>query len=126
MGKVSSGMKILYGEGDAEVVAAQAVSLQKAGHQVQTAVGRKAVLEALQTGGFELVVLGPTLTRDDRHHLTYKAKKAQDGIRVLVMHSDGNRHPEVDICLETGRTIDDVVARIAALGGKSSGAAAGR
>ena len=39
-GKSTSKLNILYGEGDAEVLAAQAVSIQKAGHQVTQAVGR--------------------------------------------------------------------------------------
>jgi DNA-binding NtrC family response regulator len=106
-------LKVLYGEGDAEVLAAQAVSIQKAGHDVIQAIGRQGVEEELKRGAFDLVVLGPTLTRNDRHHLPYKVKKAHAGTRVLVMHTDGERHPQVDANIETGRSIDELVAKIA-------------
>jgi DNA-binding NtrC family response regulator len=127
-------LKILYGEGDAEVLATQAVSIQKAGHQVETAVGRKGIDEAVRRGAFDLVILGPTLTKNDRHHLPYVIKKAQAAARVLVMHTDGERHPAVDANIDTGRSMADVVAKIAALmvGGEvapqglAKGAAAGK
>jgi DNA-binding NtrC family response regulator len=113
-GKTSFQLKILYGEGDAEVLASQAVSIQKAGHQVETAVGRKAINEAVRRGTFDLVVLGPTLTRNDRHHLPYVIKKVQP-TRILVMHTDGERHPAVDANTDTGRSMADVVAKIASV-----------
>jgi len=127
--KSSFQLKILYGEGDPEVVAAQAVSIQKAGHQVETAVGRKGVQEALQRGNYDLVVIGPTLTRNDRHHLPYMVKKLTSGTRVLVMHTDGERHPYVDGNIDTGRSIDDLVKKIAEMmskGAIAKSAAAGR
>jgi DNA-binding NtrC family response regulator len=132
--KSSLQLKILYGEGDAEVLAPQAVSIQKAGHRVETAVGRKAIDEAVRQGAFDLVILGPTLTKNDRHHLPYIIKKAQAATRVLVMHTDGERHPAVDANIDTGRSMADVVAKIAALmaGGEmasqglAKGAAAGK
>jgi DNA-binding NtrC family response regulator len=113
--KSSFQLKILYGEGDAEVVASQVVSIQQAGHQVETAVGRKSIDEAVRRGRFDLVILGPTLTKNDRHHLPYVIKKAQTATRVLVMHTDGEGHPAVDANLDTGRSMADVVAKIAAL-----------
>ena len=132
--KSSFQLKILYGEGDAEVVASQAVSIQKAGHQVETAVGRKGIDEAVRRGTFDLVILGPTLTRNDRHHLPYVIKKTQAATRVLVMHADGDGHPAVDANTDTGRSMADVVAKIASLmaigklasNGLAKGAAAGR
>jgi len=132
--KSSFQLKILYGEGDAEVVASQAVSIQKAGHRVETAVGRKGIDEAVRRGTFDLVILGPTLTRNDRHHLPYVIKKTQSATRVLVMHTDGDGHPAVDANTDTGRSMADVVAKIASLmaigelasNGPAKGAAAGR
>jgi len=112
-------LHILYGEGDAEVLAGQAVSIQKAGHAVETAPGRKAVEEAVRKGSFDLVVLGPTLTKNDRHHLPYIVKKVNSATRVLVMHTDGERHPYVDGNIDTGRSIEDLVAKIAAMWSKS-------
>lgn len=132
--KSSFQLKILYGEGDSEVLVSQAASIQKAGHKVAMAVGRKAIVEAAQHGGFDLVILGPTLTKNDRHHLPYVIKKAYAATRVLVMHTDGERHPAVDANLDTGRSMADVVAKIAsmmtsgeiAMSGLAKGAAAGR
>jgi DNA-binding NtrC family response regulator len=120
MAKSAFKLKILYGEGDEEVLASQAASIQKAGHDVETAVGRKGVEEALRQGGFDLVVLGPTLTKNDRHHLPYVVKKAHQGTRVLVMHTDGERHPCVDANLDTGRSIEDLIHKIAAIQGQEA------
>ena len=117
MPKSSSKLKILYSEGDAEVLALQAVSIQKAGHEVIQAVGRKAVEAALRRESFDLVVLGPTLTKNDRHHLPYIVKKCQNGTRVLVMHTDGERHPCVDANLDTGSRFETLLEKIAALHG---------
>lgn len=105
-------LRILYGEGDADVLKKQAAAFEKAGHTVQQAVGRKGVDEALKKSTFDLVVLGATLTRNDRHHLPYMAKKAHGEINVLVMHADGSRHPYVDACTDTGASMENVLARI--------------
>jgi DNA-binding NtrC family response regulator len=124
-------LKILYGEGDAEVLAGQAASIERAGHTVQQATGRKAVEEALRKGAFDLVVLGPTLSRNDRHHLPYMVKKVNKETSVLVMHADGSRHPYVDACTDTGASLETVLARIesmklAGVAPVAAAAAAGR
>ena len=128
MTKPSGKLKILYGEGDAEVVASQAVHIEKVGHQVTTAVGRKGVQEALGKDKFDLVVLGPTLSKNDRHHLPYMVKKANGATCVLVMHADGGRHPYVDANLDTGQSIDVLIEMIASMvsSPKTMGATAGR
>jgi len=111
----SAKLHVLYSEGNPEVLASQAVSIQKAGHRVETAVGRKAAEEAIRKGNFDLVVLGPTLSKNDRHHLPYMVKKASKTTRVLVMHTDGERHPYVDGNIDTGRSIDDLLTKISAM-----------
>jgi DNA-binding NtrC family response regulator len=115
MAKSSFQLKILYGEGDEEVLASQAALIQKAGHQVTTAVGRKSVENVMTQDAFDLVILGPTLTRNDRHHLPYMVKKSHPGTRVLVMHADGGRHPYVDAATDTGRRIESMLETIAAM-----------
>lgn len=120
----SGKLNILYGEGDGDVAASQAEAIKKAGHQVQTAIGRKGVEAGLRQGNFDLVVLGATLTRDDRHHLPYMVKKAKEGLKVLVMHADGGRHPSVDGIVDTGSSMTTVLEKIAAMMGKSAKAAA--
>jgi len=105
-------LRVLYGEGDGELVKAQAAAMEKAGHTVQQAVGRKGVEEAIKKSAFDLVVLGATLSRNDRHHLPYMVKKASAGTSVLVMHADGSRHPYVDACTDTGASLETVLARI--------------
>jgi DNA-binding NtrC family response regulator len=124
-------LRILYGEGDGEILAAQAAAMEKAGHTVQQAMGRKAVDEALKKSTFDLVVLGASLTRNDRHHLPYMVKKASSETSVLVMHADGSRHPYVDACTDTGASIENVLNRIEAMKiagmmPAAMGAAAGR
>jgi DNA-binding NtrC family response regulator len=105
-------LRILYGEGDEEVLAQQAAAMEKAGHAVQKAMGRKGVEEALKRSMFDLLVLGAALTRNDRHHLPYVAKKANAEISVLVLHADGTRHPYVDACVDTGASMENILNRI--------------
>jgi DNA-binding NtrC family response regulator len=124
-------LRILYGEGDGEVLAAQAAAFEKAGHTVQQATGRKAVDEALKKATFDLVVLGSSLSRNDRHHLPYMVKKANAETSVLVMHADGSRHPYVDACVDTGTSMESVLTRIegmaiAGMMPKAMGAGAGK
>ena len=126
MSKSGGLSKVLYGELNEEVLAAQAESLQKAGYKVQAAVGRAGVMEALKVEGFDLVILGATLTREDRHHLPYMAKKAHAGTRVLVMHTDGSRHPYVDGNIDTGESIEKLLEKIGGLQTRTAAAAAGR
>jgi hypothetical protein len=104
-------LKILYGEGNAEAQAVTATAFEQAGHTVEKAIGRKAVETAMGKGSFDLVVLGPTLSRNDRHHLPYAVKKVR-AVSVLVMHADGSRHPYVDGCTDTGASVENVLARI--------------
>lgn len=124
-------LRILYGEGDGDVLATQSAAFEKAGHAVQQAVGRKGVDEALKKSSFDLVVLGATLSRNDRHHLPYMVKKASAETSVLVMHADGSRHPYVDACVDTGSSMEHVLTRIegmaiAGMMPRAAGVAAGR
>jgi DNA-binding NtrC family response regulator len=127
MSKPNASMKVLYAEQNEQVLASQAESIEKAGFSVQTALGRKAVQEALNQGQFDLVILGPTLSRDDRHHLPYMVKKASSSARVLVLHTDGSRHPYVDANTDTGSSVEELLRKLASLQQpKTMAAAAGR
>lgn len=110
-----SKLKVLYGELDEEILTTQADGLKKAGYTVQTAVGRKGVQEALKSESFDLVLLGATLTRDDRHHLPYMVKKANGATKVLALHTDGSRHPYVDANIDTGEDMEHLLAKLALL-----------
>src|SRR6266852_852860 len=121
-----SKLNVLYGELNEQVLSVQAAPLEKAGYKLQTAVGRAGVLDALKRESFGLVILGPTLTRDDRHHLPYMAKKANAGTRVLVMHTDGSRHPYVDGNIDTGDSIERLLEKIGGLRARAATATAGR
>jgi DNA-binding NtrC family response regulator len=112
MTKSSFKLKVLYAEGDEEVLASQAVSIGNAGFHVTSALGRNAVQDLLRCDAFDVVILGGTLTKNDRHHLPYIIKKAHEGTRVLVMHTDGERHPAVDGNLDTGSRIEALLERI--------------
>ena len=105
-------IKILYGESDEEVLATQSAAMKKAGHHVTTAVGRQLVQEALRRDAFDLVILGSTLTKEDRHHLPYMVKKSHEGTKVLVIHASG-RHHEVDAIIDAGTSMQFVLEKIA-------------
>jgi response regulator RpfG family c-di-GMP phosphodiesterase len=124
--KSSSKLRILYAEGDSEVLASQSVTIEKAGYNVTRAEGRKQVQDILRQEKFDLVILGPTLTKNDRHHLAYMVKKAQPETRLLVTHTDGEGHPAVDATLETGRSMNALLEKIALLQPLAAGAASGR
>jgi DNA-binding NtrC family response regulator len=121
----TSKLNILYGESDEAVLASQAALIQKAGHQVKPVVGRKGVEEALQQGKFDLVILGSSMNKNDRHHLPYMVKKANEATRVLVMHADGARHPRVDGMIDSGRSIEALLETIASMMSHEKAMAAG-
>ena len=107
-------IKILYSESDDSVLSSQTAQIRKAGYQVATALNRAQVQDALQKGAFDLVILGSTLSKDDRHHLPYMVKKAHPGTRVLVMHA-GTHHHEVDATVDSGMSMLRVLEKIATL-----------
>jgi DNA-binding NtrC family response regulator len=125
-----SKLRILYGEADEDILKTQAAIMEQSGHSVQPAVGRKAVDEAIRKGSFDLVILGATLTRNDRHHLPYMVKKVSTETKVLVMHADGSRHPYVDACTDTGSSMEHVLNHIEGMSiasaSRAAAAAAGR
>ena len=114
-----SKLKLLYGELNEEILASQAAELQKAGYAVQTAIGRRGVQDLLKKETFDLIVLGQTLSRDDRHHLPYMVKKAQTEAKVLVLHTDGSRHPYVDGNIDTGSDMQHLLDKISSMYGQS-------
>ncbi len=109
-----STIKILYAESDEATLAAQAVAMRNAGHCVTTALNRQGTQEALRRDAFDLVILGSTLSKDDRHHLPYMVKKAHEGTKVLVMHA-GAHHHEVDAAIDPNLSMLLVLERIAAV-----------
>ncbi len=102
-------VKILYGESDADHLAEHAAALQEAGHHVEKAIGRKGVQDALRSGTYDLVILGPTLSKNDRHHLPYMVKKANEKTRVLVLHGSAHMHHEVDAAIDEPRDVHPIL-----------------
>jgi DNA-binding NtrC family response regulator len=107
-------IKILYAECDEKVLTDHADAIQKAGHHVTTALSRQGVMETLRRDAFDLVILGSTMSKDDRHHLPYMVKKAHEGTKVLVMHA-GTHHHEVDVAVDSGISMVLLLEKIAAL-----------
>jgi DNA-binding NtrC family response regulator len=107
-------MKILYGESDEQTISVQADAMTKAGHHVTTALNRKGVQDALGRDAFDLVILGATLSKEDRHHLPYMVKKSHQGTKVLVMHA-GTHHHEVDAAIDPTMSMHRILEKIAAL-----------
>jgi DNA-binding NtrC family response regulator len=126
MSKPNSALKVLYTELNEQVLSAGAEELQKAGFSVQTAIGRQAALDAINQSKFDFVVLGGTLSRNDRHHLPFMAKKASQATKVVVMHTDGSGHHYVDANTETGESMDYLLRKISSLQPKAAAAVAGR
>jgi DNA-binding NtrC family response regulator len=106
---------VLYAESDEQVLSADAALLAKAGYSVQTAMGRKGTQDALKQGAFDLVILGATLSRDDRHHLPFMVKKANSATKVAVMHTDGSRHHYVDINTDSGSSMEEMLRKLGAV-----------
>ena len=109
-----STIRILYAESDENTLSCQAAEMKKAGHQVTTAVNRNTFEEALRHRAFDLVILGATLSKDDRHHLPYIVKKSHAATKVLVMHA-GTHHHEVDAVVDSNLSMQRILERIAAL-----------
>jgi DNA-binding NtrC family response regulator len=109
-----STIKILYGESDEDTLSAQSAEMTKVGHRVTTALNRQGVQEALRRDAFDLVILGATLSKDDRHHLPYMVKKSHEGTKVLVMHA-GTHHHEVDAAIDPSLSMHRILEKIAAL-----------
>ena len=125
MSTTSSKLKVLYCESDEELLTSQSAGITKAGHQVTNALGRKAALEVLKKESFDLVILGWSLSKNDRHHLPYMAKKSHEATKVLVARTGGHHH-EVDATADGERGVDAILAAISAMGLKpASGKAAG-
>jgi DNA-binding NtrC family response regulator len=109
-----STIKILYAESDEKTLSVQAAEMVKAGHHITTAVDRQTVQEALRRDAFDLVILGSTMSKDDRHHLPYMVKKAHEGTKVLVMHA-GAHHHEIDAAIDPSLSMQRILEKIAAL-----------
>ena len=107
-------IKILYSESEEKAVGTQTAEMTKAGHDVTTAVGRKAIMEALKKETFDLVILGSTVSKEDRHHVPYMVKKAHQGTKVLVMHAGGHHH-EVDALIDPTISMNRILEKIASL-----------
>jgi len=107
-------IKVLYGECDEKVLATRAAEMKKAGHQVTAVLNRKGVQEELRRDAFDLVILGATLSKDDRHHLPYMVKKGHPGTKVLVMHA-GTHHHEVDVAVDSEIGMIFLLEKIAAM-----------
>ena len=91
---------ILYCENDERVLREQAKMFERAGYAVECIQGRAAAEQAVRTKIYDVVVLGHTLTKDDRHHLPYMAKKSASQPQVLVLHASG-KHPAVDVAVDS-------------------------
>lgn len=92
--------KVLYVESDSSVLTVASKLFERAGYMVEHAVGRATAEIALRKGSYDVVILGHTLTKDDRHHLPYMVKKANELTQVMVIHASG-KHPAVDAAIDS-------------------------
>ena len=101
----------LYCESDGDVLTAGSKMFERAGYTVERAQGRAAAEQALQKKTYDVVILGHTLTRDDRHHLPYMAKKISKHTQVVVLHASG-KHPAVDVAIDSREGEKAVIAAL--------------
>jgi DNA-binding NtrC family response regulator len=87
---------------------------ERAGYMVDHAAGRATAEVALRKGTYDIVILGHTLTRDDRHHLPYMVKKANELTQVMVIHASG-KHPAVDVAIDSRDGEKAMLAALASL-----------
>jgi DNA-binding NtrC family response regulator len=106
--------KVLYAENDRKVLDEQSKIFENAGYTVERVQGRKEAEQALKNGTYDVVVLGHTLTKDDRHHLPYMAKKSFRHTQVLVLHASGKHHA-VDLSLDSRDGEEAITAAINSL-----------
>jgi DNA-binding NtrC family response regulator len=92
--------KILYCENDGTVMETQSKIFEKAGYTVERANGKAAAEQAFRQGVYDVAVLGHTLSKDERHHLAYMAKKSGKETQVMVLHASG-KHPAVDFAVDS-------------------------
>ena len=116
---------ILYAENDKNTLASQSQSLQRAGYAVTEVIGRAATEQALKQGKFDLVILGHSLSKDDRHHLPYKARKSNENMPILVLHASGHHH-EVDMAIDSREGAEAVLRAISSLLTRKAAAVASR
>ena len=98
--KAPAKAKVLYGECDPKVMAQQSALMESEGYEVRQVLGRRGVEEELRQGKYDVVILGHTMSRDDRHHLPYMAKKVNSDLLVMVIHASG-KHPQVDAVVDS-------------------------
>jgi DNA-binding response OmpR family regulator len=116
-------LSILYAEDDLELLASQAAQMQKGGHAVDQVTGRKAVEESVRRKSYDLVILGDTLNKNDRHHLPYMVKKTNQATKVLVLHST-HGHPSVDKEIDSPYSPEKLMEAIASFAPQQAAKAA--
>jgi DNA-binding NtrC family response regulator len=109
---------ILYCENDAKVLSSLASTLERAGFRVEAVQGRAAAEQAIRANKHDIVVLGHTLTKDDRHHLPYMAKRASEETQVLVLHASGKHHA-VDHAMDSRDGEQSIIAALNMLAERS-------
>ena len=92
--------KLLIVESEESALKHNVALFTKAGYEVSSALGRKSAEQTLRSVEFDIVVLGHTLSKDDRHHLPYMTKKAKEDCAVLVLHNSGHHHA-VDLAIDS-------------------------
>jgi DNA-binding NtrC family response regulator len=113
-GPVAPKAKVLYVESDNSVLTVASRLFERAGYMVDHAVGRATAEIALRKGNYDVVILGHTLTKDDRHHLPYMVKKINEDTQVLVLHASG-KHPAVDIAIDSRYGEKAILSSLASL-----------
>jgi DNA-binding NtrC family response regulator len=101
--------KILLIGYERDWLSARRRGLHAAGHGVTCAQSFSQALRAIQSGRFDVVVLGHAIPQQQRNALAAAAKKANGGTRVLVLYSARIDHAELaDALVDTSASTDDL------------------
>lgn len=83
--------------------------LSTAGHSVKSASNFEEGLSAIQSGKYDVVVLGHAIPQQQRNHLAESAKKINPLTRVLVLYSAPVAHAELaDALINNSASADDL------------------
>jgi DNA-binding response OmpR family regulator len=87
--------------------------LHAAGHTVVCAQTFAHGLRSIQSGKFDVVVLGHAIPQQQRNSLAAAAKKTNGGTRVLVLYSSRVDHAELaDALVDTSASTDDITRAV--------------
>lgn len=93
-----------------ELLALRRKRLREVGHAVVTAETLGEALRKLQSGAYDVMVLGQAVPPNQRHSLVATAKRINPRTKVVVLYSATINHAELaDALLDAEASVDDLL-----------------